>query len=505
MSNTENSPRRDLGRPEDNPFIAFRRFADSQVSSLLNTVFTLPATIANYNNVHLAREECLFAKDKTQACEQLHKLEEELAELRHEERESFRAGDVQAVLRTSEELLKLDRQADDLRRNIIGESVNTNARECRTRKDERLIEQFANQKGQEWGWMWDWGFPRPFDYEGDSKDLRKRDKHRDLEEAEALLQLYSEMQRMVADFDGKTWVEQAPANTTTQTKAAEPCVWSWSRSWQWPPSKDVEQDTYAPRNLERDPQLQKAGIPWQDAYEDLLREERGERSKDIPDEPSYEYSHDHEDQHDEPPTPKIAQHESFSKGPAHDQAPSSQETGNMIEELIDFIGKDTPLYKEFLELRRQGRLGHAAREGAEMGVSGGSRSQLDAAEETEMDAYERLEAASEEHHSKALTVVPKKHEMKDDPPSSILSTLTTTERTIAPDGTVTIKTILKKHFANGKEQNTETVHVQHNQETISRPQLEQSSTQPRQRPTTSDASQRAQNGENKRPSWFWSS
>ncbi|KAF2754683.1 hypothetical protein EJ05DRAFT_130049 [Pseudovirgaria hyperparasitica] len=44
---------------------------------------------------------------------------------------------------------------------------------------------------------------------------------------------------------------------------------------------------------------------------------------------------------------------------------------------------------------------------------------------------------------------------------SVLSSMTTTERTVLPDGTITTKVVLKKHFANGKEETSETVHTTH--------------------------------------------
>jgi hypothetical protein len=122
MANNDDNSRRNRERPEDNPFIAFRRFADSQVSSLLNTVFTLPATIANYNNVHQAREACLFKKAGKAQCDKLQELEEEIASLRHEGKELYRVGDLQQVLRKSEELMQLDRHADELRKDIVAES-----------------------------------------------------------------------------------------------------------------------------------------------------------------------------------------------------------------------------------------------------------------------------------------------------------------------------------------------------------------------------------------------
>ena len=43
---------------------------------------------------------------------------------------------------------------------------------------------------------------------------------------------------------------------------------------------------------------------------------------------------------------------------------------------------------------------------------------------------------------------------------SLLSTLTTTERTTLQDGTVHTKVVLKKKFSDGREENTETVHTQ---------------------------------------------
>ena len=42
---------------------------------------------------------------------------------------------------------------------------------------------------------------------------------------------------------------------------------------------------------------------------------------------------------------------------------------------------------------------------------------------------------------------------------SLISTLTTTERTTLPDGSVHTKMVLKKRFADGREENTETVHT----------------------------------------------
>ena len=154
-SNNSDNDRRQHHRPEDNPFIAFRRFADSQVSSLLNTVFALPATLASYNNAHQAREQCLFGKADQRQCDKLHEIETRIAELRNEGRELFRVGDVHAVLRNSEELVRLDRRADDIRRDVLRASRSEPQTQPPWPNETELVERVANKKGQEWGWSWD--------------------------------------------------------------------------------------------------------------------------------------------------------------------------------------------------------------------------------------------------------------------------------------------------------------------------------------------------------------
>jgi hypothetical protein len=122
----------------------------------------------------------------------------------------------------------------------------------------------------------------------------------------------------------------------------------------------------------------------------MARQEEGQRqAHETSDEPSYEYAHDHEDQHDDPPTPK-------------------------------------PQQNEFYRL-----------------------SEAKQSTETELDAYERLLAPSSASSEPEAGAKP-----------SILSTLTTTERTTAPDGTITTKVVLKKRFADGSEQSSETIHTQ---------------------------------------------
>lgn len=82
---------------------------------------------------------------------------------------------------------------------------------------------------------------------------------------------------------------------------------------------------------------------------------------------------------------------------------------------------------------------------------------------------------------------------------SIISTLTTTERTTLPDGTVHTKMVLKKRFADGREESSETTHTTKEQQP---PQQQKAIERP---PTTKvgktdEADKPAQN----KKGWFWS-
>jgi hypothetical protein len=476
----------------------------------------------------------------------LHDIEEGIADLRHEGRQLFPAGDIQAVLRNSEELMSLDREADELRKQIIGHT----ARESKGEGDSKMVEKVGNQKGQEFGWMWDWGFPRPFDHDnrnssGTAEEEMEREWAREWAQLEAMMRLQSEAKRLAAEFDDKAWddpvTEVAKFNNypESHTWNGKPRVWSWSKSWQWPPPADASHtdDVYSPRALEQNQEMNRAGVPWRAAYEDLVRAEQSERPhcmrsdepmrgimgrpkipisqrqleevmeqdnepvcpapgvwgrrklpitqqqleeameqdddpscpapgirerRKIPisqeqleermdqydeptcprlDEPSYEYSHDHEDQHDDPPTPKRG---------------------------------------HFATSRHQAAKGEDWEQEHE--------------HETEMDAYERLESVPASS--------PARFPSTPAAQSSILSTLTTTERSVAPDGSVTTKVVLKKHFADGREESSETVHTQRGQEDA----RTRDPWRALQVPSAPSENQvQVQTGEKKRSGWFWSS
>ncbi|KAJ4293349.1 hypothetical protein N0V90_008631 [Kalmusia sp. IMI 367209] len=504
MASDDNDPRRNRDRPEDNPFIAFRRFADSQVSSLLNTVFTLPATIANYRNVHIAREQCLFGRADKQTCKDLHEIEEETAKVLAECRELYRTGNLDQALQKGEDLMRLNYVADMLRKEIVEQGKGGHGEPVQSRwgnisgadNSSELVEKVANEKGQQWGWSWDWGFPRPFDAEEGApsrSDRCRRWRQRREESAATLKQTEensdaSDMRPILGHEQQSQWLsqleQQRKHHLEQLARDQSDDEWDdWTRKWDdfmKPILEELSRRENSSANVFSTMGQNTAGTEeltrlegqWRDAFEDLLRTERGlplmpperlgqsndmshdqwerrfwdakdrsfvgrqstnEYPKHVPwegeetaEEPNYEYSHDHEDQHDEPPTPKTKQGQWSSDMP-----------------------------------------------------------------ETELEAYERLLGPI------PAPGAPSQAEGRP----SVLSTLTTTERTVGPDGTVTTKVVLKKRFVDGREESSETVHTQRGQETEAQQQDPWKTIQEAQHA----AQEQSQNGKDKKAGWFWSS
>jgi hypothetical protein len=116
--------------------------------------------------------------------------------------------------------------------------------------------------------------------------------------------------------------------------------------------------------------------------------------------------------------------------------------------------------------------------------------------ETELDAYDHLLTKP------ATSAVAKPNPFEEASSRlkpSILSTLTTTERSVAPDGSVTTKVVLKKRFADGREESSETVHTQRGQDMDRlRDQWSSNSAAHAGKPAATNED------EKKRGGWFWS-
>ncbi|KAF2730232.1 hypothetical protein EJ04DRAFT_445528 [Polyplosphaeria fusca] len=465
-------------RPQPNPFIAFRRFADSQASSLSRTLFdTIPALFTKAENMHTAAEQCRRGDADPDQCKRLKHLEMEFFDKAPEIIEMYIKGGDHATEQQMKALFELDREADQIREQILGEN-----RTMAPLRDERqhveLVEKVAREKGQHWGWSWSWGFPRPFDEDMANYERRPHGALKD----------WDATSTSDTGFDGK-WEylkrrmnEEMPRDADHFPHTRRHGFWRHSSGYRQPTRLPQEyrlhreDEPYSPWALEHNEDAKKAGVQWRDAYEDLMRVSDGaplmpqgkigqaaqnsygwwamslggwnfpgasiskEHPRRVPwdgtEEPSYEYGHDHEDQHDDPPTPTAKQAE---------------------------WAEDTPTTE--LEAHNRGHL-------------------------------ERLEKQTKETSSTT------------EPHPSVLSTLTTTERTMAPDGTVTTKMVLKKRFSDGREESSETVHTQRGHDadghTSQDPWKVMQETQFPHKPTSSSPNSDQNDEPGKKKGWFWS-
>jgi hypothetical protein len=486
MASNDDNSRRDRDRPEDNPFIAFRRFADSSVASLLNSVFTLPSTFAQWNTAHQAREQCLFKKGNPEQCAKLAELEHKIGKIRAEGRELYRAGHLQAVLDKGEELMEVDTEANEVRKHIVGPPDADGSlqpfEQCHGAKPHELLEKVGHQKGQEWGGSWDWGFPRPFDaddnHKSDENECRRRAPYRRWRHREerdyqkqpgTLEQAHSRSlnreRAMQGEESGRPWSNAVNQGHPPETAPSPPpgplstqpdpfaeiisMVISMAQNTMTLPFM-LESEEYSPDALEKDERWRKAGVAWRDAFEDLTRAEYG---KPLMSEEHFGHSRHlpydlwarmvrNQDFVMSGNTPQALRWEGEEK---HDEL--SYEYSHDHEDQHD----EPPTPKT-----KQGEFAHMPA--------------------TELEAYERLLNPTAGQ-------------------SSILSTLTTTERTVAADGSVTTKMVLKKRFADGREESSETVHTQRGQDRA---------TQEAHLSTPKDDVPPKLDGEKKR-GWFWSS
>ena len=132
----------------------------------------------------------------------------------------------------------------------------------------------------------------------------------------------------------------------------------------------------------------------------------------------------------------------------------------------------------------------------------------DSDHDTELDMYEHMLAmernsarASAGTSTTTLEKTPKAQSVEISEPKSkgVVSTLTTTERVVLPDGSTTTKRILRKRFSDGREESSESVHTT---------QAEQDHTDfsqfhTREGQSSENSSDRRKDQE-KKGGWFWS-
>ncbi|MCJ1328950.1 hypothetical protein MMC10_005627 [Thelotrema lepadinum] len=132
--------------------------------------------------------------------------------------------------------------------------------------------------------------------------------------------------------------------------------------------------------------------------------------------------------------------------------------------------------------------------------------------ETELDMYERMLGLGHndtaESRSSAARPAPSSPREpaspvspSSEPTTSVISTLTTTERVTMPDGSVRTKRVLKKRFADGREESNESEEVKQPQSKVSNQSPEDAWN--RQTPLKEEQT-RSEPEERKKGGWFWS-
>ena len=222
---------------------------------------------------------------------------------------------------------------------------------------------------------------------------------------------------------------------------------------------------YSPLYLEEQQLMRKHGVKWRHAFEDLVAIQSGrpmvKNSNRRIQKNNTEWVTFILDQWLFGPMRHVTTRESCLNGVAQEEASRKLQIPRDLEFNPNSTAQLWSLIQEAERARQQPD--YNSRLPDEVNAR---HPEIDAEEEefTELDLYERFlgsqgqfssTTASEASPSPRST--PKAADTEG--PLSIISTLTTTERKTLPDGTVHTKVMLKKRFADGREESSETIHT----------------------------------------------
>ncbi|KAF2204419.1 hypothetical protein GQ43DRAFT_437932 [Delitschia confertaspora ATCC 74209] len=497
---TPNDDRRDQD-DTTNPFILFRHFADRQFSSVIASIANLAFNVDDLTPEHINKnfKECIESGNQPTTCSQIRALEETLAKVNAQGRESYARRDMAGIQKRFAEASDLleeigekrcrlregrngtlqsdnhmqDYQAEHMRKEQLKRGLGTAKQELMDlspagsghEETRGTVEQKGAEKGEQWASEWDWDLFRPWGKEGGDNTegrawSRSRWCRRGGNHDREAVQAFERRPASIADFAwsqiAQTLDEMAPFSDDFVDVFVRPVL-----PTQHPCSP------YSPSALEADSRLQNAGISWRDAYEDLLRASQGKpllEDKVLGQSSSMPYQQWIRRLQQQPFPERPTTLEGYPKPvPWTDESSTSEEPdyeyGHDHEDQHD----DPPPSK--------------AADGPA----------------TEIEAYERFLGSTSASTSTSMA---QKSSSSDRP--SVLSTLTTTERTVQPDGTVTTKVVLKKRFADGREESSETVQTQRGHEDDTKDVWRE------MREAQFGGSFGTDEGKGKKSGWFWS-
>ncbi|TKA79903.1 hypothetical protein B0A49_01105 [Cryomyces minteri] len=270
-----------------------------------------------------------------------------------------------------------------------------------------------------------------------------------------------------------------------------------ARAW---PTLCLWEDPYSPLQLEQHPRLSQAGAHWRRAYQDLMLLRQGREMLEYTDEQQRE---ERSAESGREWIERLFDSRALSSQTVADLTRGSVwAEGGFGRGYSPWWSRDSQLARDLVMFgadhggrssataaandRSSSLAQGASLADAILGMvapSAAGRKQQDEPA-TELDLYERFLGTQEQHHSHNHAYSSSSSSMsaasstllqpdaadeeatanattngKGDPRVSIVSTLTSTGRRIAPDGTVTTKVALKRRFGDGREESSETVHT----------------------------------------------
>ena len=407
-----------------NPFVAFRRFADDQISTLINGVFSIsslfaPPAISPRHSVQDHEKSLLEAQESSQR-------------LAYEAEEAERIMDVYTKAH-KEDQLAIQEGIQDTKN-----TENCGSQRCAYRS-----------AGQESAQLEDTGLEICFPDDKIRFPLSL-----------AAFSIHHPSAVLTSPMLG----EQLPSI----------------------PIEYLLYSPYSPFRLENQPRLCDHGAKWREAFQDLLAVQSGQVL---------------------PPKDPQRMSESGLDWVSGMMDFAMCKQGQASEESSGVPGNtsDTEQDLELLSLLIGARLpeNHANdNENADNSVCESGDAEI-----TELDLYDRILASQHPSSknifraaSRSLSHPPEgSPSEKENKIPRILSTLTTTERTTLPDGSLHTKVVLKKRFSDGCEESTETVHHQNAVHQTQDPALKLFKDEDDRNP-----GQNKDIKENRSSGWFWS-
>ncbi|KAF1991216.1 hypothetical protein K402DRAFT_173310 [Aulographum hederae CBS 113979] len=429
--NTSTRPRRP-NNDEDNPFISFRRQVDNQIGSLIGSLASLPSAIYRHGEDHGRGWQ---RRMDNRNGENYNRREDTPDASKHGNSANEDEGERPA------------HWADKLFGNLnSNEKAAKDMYEDFQREKQRWADELAKLE-VEAQTIIEEVFGRP------QKSTPERPEQRQIEGAG---QANAQTLSSATDAAGEAWSrwlwgtphERCSRTTAAETESHSEPSDAMTCPWRSKPAREDDEtddfaavfmwrSPYSPVNLERHPRLGLYGTQWRDAFEDLLRAEHNE---DLTTEKDWAKN----ENLDNASWADSMKERYQSRIPRAEMGWEDLLSGRFHRYLADAFLRDNSIFQS---LEKEVADAEATAEPQSIGADEKDRARPN----TEMDMYKR-HFSNSSSASQSSSMTPEKK-------TDVLSTLTSTESTTQPDGTVTTRVTLNTRFADGRLEDSETVYT----------------------------------------------